>query len=149
MSFRPLGDGETDRLIRLWTACGLVRPWNPPADDIAEIRAHPSAEILVLGTDGAVDAAVAVGHDGHRGWVYYLAVDPGRRGEGLGQAAMEAAERWLRERGARKLNVMVRAGNDAVLSFYDRLGFQDGGTRLLEKWLDPAREAIWREARHG
>ncbi len=39
-----------------------------------------------------------VRHDGHRGTVYYLGVDPDARGHGLGRALMGAAEDWLRER---------------------------------------------------
>jgi hypothetical protein len=64
-----------------------------------------------------------VGHDGHRGWVYYLAVRPGRRGRGHGRAMMRACETWLSARDVPKVNLMVRTGNDAVLAFYDAIGY--------------------------
>ena len=51
------------------------------------------------------------GFDGHRGWVYYLAVAPDRRGQGTGSALMAAAEGWLRERGLPKIQLMVRGDN--------------------------------------
>ena len=65
-----------------------------------------------------------VGFDGHRGWVYYLAVDPGRRRRGLGRSLMAAAEDWLMVRGAPKLQLMVRSDNEAAVGFYQRLGLE-------------------------
>jgi ribosomal protein S18 acetylase RimI-like enzyme len=76
-----------------------------------------------------------VGHDGHRGWVYYLAVDPRSRRRGLGRRMMQAAEAWLRKREAVKLNVMVRRENAGALGFYERLGYEDAEVTTLARWL--------------
>jgi ribosomal protein S18 acetylase RimI-like enzyme len=65
-----------------------------------------------------------VGSDGHRGWVYYLAVAPARRRAGLGRTMMDAAEAWLRARGAPKIQLMVREDNEAALGFYEALGLE-------------------------
>jgi ribosomal protein S18 acetylase RimI-like enzyme len=65
-----------------------------------------------------------VGFDGHRGWIYYLAVDPDLQRRGLGGAMMVAAENWLGVRGAPKLQLMVREGNTVALAFYERLGLE-------------------------
>ena len=67
-------DGDT--LVDLWTRCGLVRPWNDARADIARARASGCAVIFVGRESGSIVAAVMVGDDGHRGWFYYLAVDP-------------------------------------------------------------------------
>jgi ribosomal protein S18 acetylase RimI-like enzyme len=88
---------------------------------------------------GELVATVMVGHDGHRGWVYYLAVKPGIRRRGLGRRMMQESESWLRARGAVKLNLMVRHSNAEALGFYQRLGYQDAGVTVLARWLiDPA-----------
>ena len=76
-----------------------------------------------------------VGHDGHRGWVYYLAVAESHRGTGLGRRLMLAAEDWLRDRGVVKLQLMVRSANAGVLDFYDRLGYEDADVQVRAKWL--------------
>jgi ribosomal protein S18 acetylase RimI-like enzyme len=85
----------TDRgdVIALWNACGLTRPWNDPIRDFDTALANPTSAILIDRDAKRIVASAMVGFDGHRGWVYYLAVDPGRRREGLGRRLMAAAER--------------------------------------------------------
>jgi len=79
-----------------------------------------------------------VGFDGHRGWVYYLAVAPERRRAGLGRAMMDAAEAWLRERGAPKIQLMVRDDNSHAIGFYKSLGLEPQKVVTLGRFLkDP------------
>jgi ribosomal protein S18 acetylase RimI-like enzyme len=129
-------DGDEAALIALWQACGLTRPWNPPADDIALVRRSQHGEILVAAEGEAIVGSVVVGHDGHRGWVYYLAVAPAHRRGGLGRRLMRAAEAWVAARGVRKLELMVRDGNAAVVDFYDRIGYAREPVLVMSRWLD-------------
>jgi len=129
-------DADVDEVVDLWRRCGLTRPWNDPIDDIALARRGADATILVVRETGRLIATVMVGFDGHRGWVYYLAVDPDRQGGGLGRAIMDAAEGWLKARGAPKIQLMVRDNNVAALGFYDRLGFERQAVVTLGKRLD-------------
>ncbi|MCU1527675.1 MAG: acetyltransferase [Frondihabitans sp.] len=131
---------ETDAVVALWEACGLTRPWNDPRKDIArKLRVQPELFLVGVG-DGAAGAASPIatamaGYDGHRGWVYYVAVDPSRRGEKLGAQIMAEAERRLTELGCPKINVQVRAGNDAVIGFYERLDYAPDGALGFGKRL--------------
>jgi len=118
-----LSSSQRDAAIALWHQAGLVMPWNDPVADLERALAGPSSAVLAAGDGDVLLAAAMVGHDGHRGWVYYLAVSPGARGRGLGRAMMDACERWLTDRGVPKLNLMVRSGNEAVLGFYEALGY--------------------------
>lgn len=86
----------------------------------------------------AVVATVMVGDDGHRGWVYYLAVDPSMQRQGMGARLMRAAEAWLLERGGVKLQLMVRADNAAVAAFYRALGYEEQAVAVLGRRLDAA-----------
>ena len=115
---------QAEEVIALWHACGLTRPWNDPNADFARAVSGPASAVLLMRDGGALVASVMVGCDGHRGWVYYLAVAPGRRREGLGRAMMAAAEAWLRARGAPKIQLMVREDNDEALGFYEALGLE-------------------------
>jgi GNAT superfamily N-acetyltransferase len=85
---------------------------------------------------GTLVASVLVGHDGHRGWVYYVTVDPDHRLEGYGRAIMATAEDWLRTRGVEKLQLMVRGDNVKVHAFYQSLGYFEQERVVFAKWLD-------------
>jgi ribosomal protein S18 acetylase RimI-like enzyme len=92
---------------------------------------------VLAGRDaGRIVASVLVGHDGHRGWVYYVAVDPDHRHKGFGGAIMAAAEDWLRARGIEKLQLMVRPDNKEVQAFYGTLGYAEQECVIYAKWLD-------------
>lgn len=124
-------------VIALWQACGLTRPWNDADADFYRALESPSAAILVLReTDHAISASVMVGFDGHRGWVYYLAVAPTHRRRGLGRQMMDAAEDWLRGHGAPKIQLMVRGGNKDALAFYEALGLERQDVVTLGRFFD-------------
>ena len=136
LSIATIEDGDIGAVIALWRRCELTRPWNDPASDIALARKGPNSAVLI-GRDGsAVVASVLVGHDGHRGWVYYVAVDPDCQTRGYGRVIMDAAEQWLRGRGIEKLQLMVRSGNARVQGFYQALGYLEQERVIYAKWLD-------------
>jgi ribosomal protein S18 acetylase RimI-like enzyme len=139
LTIRPIADGDEAAVIALWESCGLTRPWNDPAQDIAFARGKAGSDVLVGLMDGRIVASVMVGHDGHRGAMYYVSVDPAHRGLGYGRQIITAAEEWMRERGVWKANLLVRTGNEAVLAFYEELGYARGSSVPIEKWLDPSR----------
>ncbi|MFN4143579.1 GNAT family acetyltransferase [Aestuariivirga sp.] len=122
--FREIEDADVGSAVALWEACGLTRPWNDPLRDIAFARDSATSAVLVHHREGRVAASVMVGHDGHRGMLYYVAVEPRLQGQGLGKEAVRAAEAWLRQRGVWKVNLLVRAENAAVKGFYEALGYE-------------------------
>jgi ribosomal protein S18 acetylase RimI-like enzyme len=136
LSIAAIEDGDIPEVIALWQRCGSTREWNDPAGDIALARREANATVLLGRDDGALVASVLVGHDGHRGWVYYVTVDPEHRFKGYGRAIMAAAEAWLRARGIEKLQLMVRGDNAKVHAFYRSLGYYDQDRVVFAKWLD-------------
>jgi ribosomal protein S18 acetylase RimI-like enzyme len=130
-----LADGEA--VVAFWQACGLTRPWNDPHRDFVQALATPTSTIFIARDDAALIGSVMVGFDGHRGWVYYVAVAPERRRAGLGRALMAAAEQWLRERDAPKIQLMVRDANDAAIGFYQALGLERQSVVVLGRFLMP------------
>jgi ribosomal protein S18 acetylase RimI-like enzyme len=92
---------------------------------------------VLVGRDGnAIVASVMVGYDGHRGWVYYVAVDPDHRHKKYGRVIMDAAENWLRQRGIEKMQLLVRSDNTGVKAFYEQLGYLEQERVVYAKWLD-------------
>jgi len=136
LDIADIADADIASVTALWQACGLTRPWNDPAADIALARHRPNSTILIGRADDAIVATVMVGYDGHRGWVYYVATDPDRRAKGYGRAIMNAAEDWLRAAGMAKLQLMVRRENAQAGAFYQSIGYAEAQTIVFAKWLD-------------
>ena len=127
---------EEDVVAALWRACDLVSGAKDPVADFRFARSGTHSDVLV-GVDhaGFVRATVMVGHDGHRGWLYYVAADPTARGAGFGRQMVLAAEDWLRQRGVEKAQLLVLETNTKVVSFYEHLGFVVTPRILLSKFL--------------
>jgi ribosomal protein S18 acetylase RimI-like enzyme len=136
---------ERETVIALWSRCGLTRPWNAPEADVALAETTETATILVARAGGRILGAAMTGHDGHRGALYYLGVDPDQRRGGVGRALVRAAEDWCRSRGAPKVNLLVRSENQAVLAFYAALGYLPTNSISLYHTLDSER-AEWERA---
>jgi ribosomal protein S18 acetylase RimI-like enzyme len=136
LAIAEIADADVAAVIALWQACGLTRPWNDPTADIALARRGPNATILIGREGNAIVATAMVGHDGHRGWVYYVATDPDRRAKGYGRAIMNAAEDWLRAAGIAKLQLLVRRENAKAGAFYQSIGYAEAQTIVFAKWLD-------------
>jgi ribosomal protein S18 acetylase RimI-like enzyme len=131
-TFRP-EDGEA--VVALWERCDLTRPWNDPAMDI-ERKLAVQPDLFFVGTvEGAIAATAMAGYDGHRGNVYYLAVDPDEQGRGYGRQIMARVEEALGALGCPKVNVMIRSANLAVAGFYQALGYQASDVVLYGRRL--------------
>jgi len=137
MEIRPFDPNDEESVIRLWTACGLVVPWNNPHRDIQrKLKIQPEM-FLVACSDGQIIATVMAGYDGHRGWINYLAVHPQHQHSGIGKLMMDEAESRLRSAGCPKINLQVRSKNALVIEFYERIGFKTDDVVSLGKRLEP------------
>jgi ribosomal protein S18 acetylase RimI-like enzyme len=132
----PLPAALREDAVALWHDAGLTRPWNDPYADLDRALSGPASTVLcVVQADRLVGTAM-VGHDGHRGWMYYLAVADDIRRRGVGTALLRAAERWLVDRDIPKLQLMVRGDNTAARQFYAPLGYDVVDVTVLGKRLD-------------
>lgn len=136
LTIRSAVASDEPEVIDLWRACGLVTSYNDPATDFRFALNGACSDVLVgLGEDGRVQGSVMVGHDGHRGWLYYVASHPDARGLGIGRSLVTAGEEWLRHRGVKKAQLLVRETNTKVVSFYEHLGFETTPRVVMSKWL--------------
>lgn len=124
MIIRPFEPPDRQSVVLLWRECGLVVPWHDPDRDI-DLKMEVQPELFLVGEiDSAVVATTMAGYDGHRGWLYSIAVSPPHRGRGLGRQIVLEAVKRLKSRGCRKVNLQVRTSNRDVIAFYERLGFR-------------------------
>jgi ribosomal protein S18 acetylase RimI-like enzyme len=122
--------------VSLWHETGLTRPWNDPNLDLRRaVEGSSSAVLAVVGDEGTLLGTAMVGHDGHRGWVYYLAVRADHQRTGLGRCLMDACESWVRQRDIPKIQLMVRDTNHHALSFYAALGYEPSPVTVLTRWV--------------
>ncbi len=124
MQIRPYQDADERAVIALWNE--VLRddaPHNDPATAIRKKLAVERDLFLVAADDGEVVGTVMGGYDGHRGWVYSVAVNPRHQRRGIGAALVRGIEAVLVERGCLKVNLQVRASNAGVIAFYEKLGY--------------------------
>ena len=129
---------EKDRkpLVALWRACDLTRPWNPPDRDIDFCRRSGHGRIFVATVAGRIVGSVMAGHDGHRGWLYYVAAAPDLQKSGIGKALTRHAEAWLRKLGVPKVMLLIRPENKRVRRFYEAIGYELEPRILMTRRLD-------------
>lgn len=133
MKIRPFLESDEPAAARLWRdvfpdvvphAVRATDQHNHPETDIRRKLAIQRELFLVATIGSELVGTAMAGYDGHRGWVYYLVVHPGRRRQGIGRALMAEVERRLERMSCPKLNLQVRASNQQVVSFYRKLGYE-------------------------
>jgi ribosomal protein S18 acetylase RimI-like enzyme len=122
---RPYLESDRTAVVALWRQVFSDVPGrNDPEKDIKR-KLGVQRELFLVATSGSMLVGTAMaGYDGHRGWVHYLAVHPDHRKHGIGTALMRSVEERLTRMGCPKLNLQVRAINQGVLPFYERLGYR-------------------------
>ena len=111
-------------VVALWkTVFGYEAAHNQPDFVIAKKLAVNDGLFFVALAGTEVVGTIMAGYDGHRGWLYSLAVAPTHRRQGVGSQLVVFAERALATRGCVKVNLQIMAGNESVAAFYAALGF--------------------------
>ena len=124
MPIRLYEDADESAVVGLWReALPDAAPHNDPAAAIRKKVAVGDGLFFVAEVGGNVVGTVMGGYDGHRGWVYSVAVGAPYRRRGIGGALVRHLEAALAGRGCLKVNLQVRASNAAVVAFYEGLGY--------------------------
>ena len=124
IDIRPYRMDDELEVVQLWKKVFPETPLhNDPLRDIQrKLKIQPGLFLVAEKEHLLVGTAMA-GYDGHRGWVYYLAVDPAYRRNGIGTALMKKAEGLLAQKDCPKLNLQIRANNSDLQAFYEKLGY--------------------------
>lgn len=124
LEIRPFIEKDEQAVAALWRRVFPDSPpWNVPEEDIRRKLSVQRDLFLVAMRGSELVGTAMAGYDGHRGWVYYLAVSPEHRRQGVGRALMKRVEESLAEMSCPKLNLQVRASNAQAVSFYRHLGY--------------------------
>jgi ribosomal protein S18 acetylase RimI-like enzyme len=125
MQIRVFQESDEPAVIVLWKqAFAYPEPRNDPATIIRRKLAGQRHLFFVAIVDSNVVGTVMGGYDGHRGWIYSLAIDPDHHRQQIGTALMRHVEKALAEQGSPKINLQVLASNAGAIEFYEKPGFR-------------------------
>jgi ribosomal protein S18 acetylase RimI-like enzyme len=140
LSIRCFDAADTDAVIALWLEAfpeygDASRPQRNPHLSIANKLATQPELFFVAVMDARIVSTVMAGYDGHRGWMYSLAVLGVERRKGIGRQLVRHAEAALTARGCPKVNLQVLTAKDDVREFYEALGYRADEVISLGKRL--------------
>ena len=140
LSIRCFEASDTDAVVALWQEAfpeyrDVTRPQRNPHLSIANKMATQPELFFVAELDGRVVGTVMSGYDGHRGWMYSLAVDTAYRRLGIGKQLVAHAEAALTARGCPKVNLQVLSAKEDIRAFYEALGYRADAVISLGKRL--------------
>jgi ribosomal protein S18 acetylase RimI-like enzyme len=125
MQIRIFQESDEPQVVELWKQVfAYSEPRNDPATVVRQKTACQHELLFVAVAEEKVVGTVMGGYDGHRGWIYSLAVDPAHRRQNVGTALIRHVERALAEHGAPKINLQVLPSNAGAVEFYEKLGYR-------------------------
>ena len=134
MDIRLFQESDTESVIALWKQVfSDKQPHNNPVLVINQKLARQPELFFVAEIDSVIAGTIMAGYDGHRGWLYTVAVNPQYRRRGIGTKLVQHAEKVLTAMGCLKINLQVRANNAEVVEFYQKLGYLTDGNISMGK----------------
>jgi ribosomal protein S18 acetylase RimI-like enzyme len=135
MEMREFRQSDGAALRAFWGSCGIkIRPGDDDASLTAFASRNPGLFLIALDEQGIGGSALG-GWDGRRGWLYHVAVRADQRRHGVGRRLVRTIEERLRERGCRKVNLIVWDDNMSAMEFWSALGYARAATVEYEKVL--------------
>ena len=126
IEIREFSIDDYDAVIELWQRVeGLEIAEGDDREGVVQFLARNQGLSLVA-TDGSAIVGVALcGHDGRRGHIYHLAVDPAYQGRGLGKRLLDESLEGLRRTGVKRVIIMVADDNPSGREFWKRSGYEE------------------------
>lgn len=128
---------DEEEVASLWNECNLKASYNDLNKDFRFALNQSNSDILlaISQDSNTICGTVMCGHDGHRGWLYYVASSTSLRGKGIGKLMVNEGEEWLRKRKIAKVQLLIRQSNEDVMNFYQHIGYEHTPRIVMAKWL--------------
>ena len=135
-SIRPATADDYERLVSLWTICGMhpeIQGRESKPAFLQQLEQYP--DLYLVATVGERIVGVVLGpHDGRKGWINRLAVDPDDRRRGIAAALVKACDKAIRAHGIGIVTALVEADNAASAALFEALGYpEDVPVRYFRK----------------
>ncbi len=123
ITVRHCAPSDQGAICALWARVfGYTEARNDPAKVLAG-KLSWDGRVLVAAEADRLLGALMVGYDGHRGWLYRMAVDADVRRRGIGRELVRAAEQHLAALGCTKVNLQLHTANEAGARFWESVGY--------------------------
>ncbi len=123
---RPLRSDEYASVRAVWQAAGLSTRAAGRDSAVAftrQLQQHATT-YLAAELDGRLVGVVLGTHDGRKGWINRLAVDPARRKRGVAKRLLLACEAALGELGIEIVAALIEHGNEASVAAFESVGYR-------------------------
>jgi ribosomal protein S18 acetylase RimI-like enzyme len=131
LGIRLLEEDDYDAVIDLWTRAGLSSLRLRGRDSRAAFshqvgmhKAHKNGYMLCLEGGNHLIGIVIATHDGRKGWINRLAIDPDYQRQGHAQKLVRAAEQLLQKQGIKVIATLIEHDNTASLSLFQKMGYE-------------------------
>ncbi len=125
MHIRKFKRQDRDSVVDLWQKVFADDPPHNEPSKMLESKLAVDDLVFVAEENGSIIGACMAGYDGHRGWLYAVAVSPRHRRSGAGSRLVTHSLQALQKLGCIKVNIQIRAANSEVTAFYRSLGFHN------------------------
>lgn len=121
---RPMIAADCDAVLQLWASCEGLGDCGSRDDFVRFLERNPGlSPVAMLGEQ--MIGAVQCGEDGHRGYLYHLAVAAEHRQSGIAAALIEWCLVRLAARHIRRCSIFLYADNRLGESFWRRTGWRE------------------------
>ncbi len=112
------------QVVELWKTIFCYDTFHNSPELVIDKKLKQNDNLFYVGEINAkIVGTIMAGYDGHRGWIYTLAVKPQLQNQGIGSALLEHAQQELKNRGCVKINLQILAENEEVKKFYINHGY--------------------------
>jgi N-acetylglutamate synthase len=122
LKIRKLRIDDYDALIAMWQRCGL--PYKPKGRDarekISRELTRETAIFLAAEMDGQLVGSILGTHDGRKGWINRLAVDPEFQHQGIAQRLLADAENQMYQLGIEIIACLIEDYNHTSMAFFQK-----------------------------
>jgi len=121
---REFSISDYEAALELWQRVeGLEIAEGDDRESVGHFLARNPSKVA---TDGTVMVGIALcGHDGRRGYIYHLAVDPAYQARGVGKRLMDECLNGLRRIGLKRALILVANDNLRGRKFWSRYGWEE------------------------
>jgi ribosomal protein S18 acetylase RimI-like enzyme len=124
INMRKAAPDDKTQIVKLWTTMFPTEKHHNNPNISFDQKIHHDDLFYIAEDDHLIIGTILAGYDGHRGWIYSLAVTPSYQRQGIGTQLINHAIKALEKKGCLKVNLQITGDTSPYIKFYKNLGFK-------------------------